>query len=73
MADEFRDMLLRLRAGDEVAVHQFVRDYQPIVTLAIRGRLKRTRLRASLDTADVFQSAIISLLRRLSQGQFAGG
>ena len=68
--DSFRDLIARLRAGDEQAWAELIRRYEPAIRLVIRVRLGRSKLRHLLDTVDIVQSVLANFYERASQGQF---
>ena len=64
----FSDLLLRLRAGDVEAAETIVRDYGPLIRIAIRTRLTDPKLRRHFDSEDVCQSVMASFLARAACG-----
>lgn len=58
--DSFRQLLMRLQAGDGDAAAELVREYEPLVRREIRMRMRDPRLRRSLDSVDVAQSVLAS-------------
>src|SRR5688500_13155228 len=72
MADEgtFRELILRVRQGDERAAGELVRRYEPAIRRAVRFRLTDPRLRRSLDSLDVCQSVLLSFFVRVGSGQY---
>jgi RNA polymerase sigma-70 factor (ECF subfamily) len=66
----FADFVRRIRAGDKEAAVQFVRQYEPMIRLEVRLRLKDARLRRAFDSLDVCQSVLTSFFCRTAQGQF---
>jgi RNA polymerase sigma-70 factor (ECF subfamily) len=72
MADEdtFRQLILRVRQGDERAAGELVRRYEPAIRRAVRFRLTDPRLRRSFDSLDVCQSVLLSFFVRVGSGQY---
>lgn len=54
--DEFRDLLDRLRDGDESAAEQIIDQYGPHLVSAIRRRIRSRRVRLVYETEDCLQS-----------------
>jgi len=67
----FSDLLLRLRAGDVEAAETIVRDFGPLIRIAIRTRLTDPKLRRHFDSEDVCQSVMASFLARAACGALA--
>jgi RNA polymerase sigma-70 factor (ECF subfamily) len=72
MSDDlpFRDLVRRLRAGDEQAHAELVRRYEPVIRRIIRVRMRDPRLNPLFDSADVCQSVLKSFFVRTALGQF---
>jgi RNA polymerase sigma-70 factor (ECF subfamily) len=68
-AQEFAALVARARQGDEDALAQLVRQYEPDVRIAVRVHLGQA-LRPYLDSIDLVQSVHGSLIRGLRQGKF---
>ncbi len=67
----FANLIERVRTGDEDAVRELVRTYEPEVRASIRKRLTRApRLRRAFDSEDVWQSAVAEFFRRAAAGEF---
>jgi RNA polymerase sigma-70 factor (ECF subfamily) len=66
----FADFLRRVRAGDEAAAAELVRQYEPVIRREIRLRMTDTRLGRHFDSLDVCQSVLASLFLRVAAGQF---
>jgi RNA polymerase sigma-70 factor (ECF subfamily) len=66
----FRDLILRVRAGDEEAAAQLVRRYEPAIRRAVQLRLHDSDLRRHLDSMDVCQSVLASFFVRAALGQY---
>jgi RNA polymerase sigma-70 factor (ECF subfamily) len=69
-APSFADLIRRIRAGDQEAAADLVRQYEPTVRRVIRFRLTDARLGAVLDSADICQSVLASFFARAASGQF---
>jgi RNA polymerase sigma factor (sigma-70 family) len=72
MSDEmsFRDLIGRVRRGDQQAASEVVRRYEPAIRRAVRLRLTDVRLRRTCDSMDVCQSVMLSFFVRAATGQF---
>jgi RNA polymerase sigma-70 factor (ECF subfamily) len=72
MADPlpFQDLIRRLRAGDERAAEELLREYGPAVQRAVQRRLGDTRLGRVLDAEDVCQSVMGSFFRQAVAGHY---
>lgn len=68
--EEFRDLIRRVRAGDEHAARALVRDFEPLIRREVRLRLEDQELRRVLDTVDVSQSVLASFFLRTASGEF---
>lgn len=66
----FADYVQRLRAGDVVAAEQLVREYEPVLRMEIRARLRDPSLKRHFDSEDVCQSVLASFFVRVTAGQF---
>jgi RNA polymerase sigma-70 factor (ECF subfamily) len=66
----FRDLILRVRAGDEAAAAELVRRYEPSLRRAVRLRLGDARLRRLLDSVDICQSVLADFFVRAALGRF---
>jgi RNA polymerase sigma-70 factor (ECF subfamily) len=63
-------MLEKLAGGDDAAVEQVFRAYEPVLRNVVRRHLGQ-RLRAKFDSADVVQSVWADLLRGFREGAWA--
>jgi RNA polymerase sigma factor (sigma-70 family) len=72
MSDDlsFRDLIGRVRRGDEQAAAELVRKYEPAIRRAVRFRLTDPRLRRTCDSTDVCQSVLMSFFVRAATGQY---
>jgi RNA polymerase sigma-70 factor (ECF subfamily) len=66
----FRELVLRVRAGDAQAAEELVRRYEPTIRLMVRRRLTDPALRRLLDSADICQSVLASFFVRAAAGQY---
>jgi RNA polymerase sigma factor (sigma-70 family) len=66
----FNRLVERLRSGDEAAVAELVRDYEPFIRRSIRLRLRDQRLRRMFDSMDICQSVLASFCVRAALGQY---
>src|SRR5207244_1462783 len=55
-AQAFRDLIQRVRRGDEDAATEMVQRYESTIRIAIRVRLDQSDLRRLLDSMDICQS-----------------
>jgi RNA polymerase sigma-70 factor (ECF subfamily) len=71
MADpSFRDLVRRLRGGDEAAAAELLRRYEPALRRAVRIRFRDPQLRRLLDSMDICQSVFHNFFVRVAAGQF---
>ena len=68
--DPFQDLIGRVRAGDQAAAVDLVRQYEATVRRVVRFRLVDARLGAVLDSMDVCQSVMGSFFVRVAAGQY---
>lgn len=66
----FRDMMQRVRSGDEQAAAELVRLYEPEIRRAVRVRHTDPALRRTLDSMDITQSVLGNFFVRAAAGQF---
>jgi RNA polymerase sigma-70 factor (ECF subfamily) len=66
----FRDLIQRVRAGDEQAGAELVQRYEPAIRVAVRVRLTSPQLRRLFDSMDVCQSVLGDFFHRVQAGQF---
>src|SRR5262245_63603750 len=66
----FADYLRRIRAGDEQAAADLVRQYEPFIRREVRFRLRDRRLSRVLDSMDICQSVLASFFVRTAAGQY---
>jgi hypothetical protein len=65
----FPDLIRRVRAGDAHAAAELFRQYELLLRLEVRLRLRDPRLRRLFDEADVCQSVLKSFFVRARLGQ----
>ncbi|MBL8798065.1 MAG: sigma-70 family RNA polymerase sigma factor [Planctomycetia bacterium] len=68
--EAFRDLIRRVRAGEQLAATELVRQYEPEIRRAIRLRLTDPRLNRILDSMDICQSVMANFFVRVHAGQF---
>jgi RNA polymerase sigma-70 factor (ECF subfamily) len=68
--NDFRDLMVRVRAGDDRAADELVRRYEPLVRREVRLRLEDRRLARVFDSMDVCQSVLASFFVRAAAGQY---
>lgn len=66
----FKQLIERVRAGDQSAAEELVRDYESLVRREVRMRLEDNRMRRVLDSMDVCQSVLASFFVRTALGEF---
>jgi RNA polymerase sigma-70 factor (ECF subfamily) len=66
----FADFLRRIRAGDEEAAVELVRQYEPVIRREVRMRLTDPGLYRHLDSMDICQSVLRSFFVRAAAGQY---
>ncbi len=66
----FRDLLTRVRAGDQRAATDLVRQLEPELRRAVSVRLGDPRLRRVADSVDVCQSVLANFFVRVRLGEF---
>jgi RNA polymerase sigma-70 factor (ECF subfamily) len=69
-ATAFQDAIRRVRAGDQQAAEELVREYEPLVRREVRMHLEDPRLRRTMDSMDVVQSVLASFFVRAAAGQY---
>jgi RNA polymerase sigma-70 factor (ECF subfamily) len=68
--DSFQDLMRRVRAGDEQAAAELVRQYEPEIRREVRVRLTDPALRRVVDSVDICQSVLGNFFARAALGQF---
>ena len=68
--DTFADFVRRIRAGDEQAAAELVRQYEPLIRREVRLHLEDRRLCRLFDSMDVCQSVLASFFLRTAAGQY---
>jgi RNA polymerase sigma-70 factor (ECF subfamily) len=66
----FFGFMKRVRAGDEQAATELVRQYEPEIRREVRLRLRDSRLRREFDSVDICQSVLASFFVRAALGQY---
>jgi RNA polymerase sigma-70 factor (ECF subfamily) len=66
----FAEFIRRIRAGDDQAAAEFVRQYEPLIRRAVRFSLEDDRLRRVFDSMDVSQSVLASFFARAAVGMY---
>jgi RNA polymerase sigma factor (sigma-70 family) len=66
----FRELIRRIRAGDEQAAAELVHQYEPEIRRAVRMRLNNPKLGRVLDSMDVCQSVMGRFFVGAAAGQF---
>ena len=68
--NQFENLMLRVRAGDESAATELVAIYEPEIRRDIRLRLTNRKLRRVVDSVDISQSVFGNFFARASHGEF---
>ncbi len=68
--DDFSEFIRRIRAGDQQAADELVRNYEPIIRREVRLHLEDQRLNRMLDSVDVSQSVLASFFLRATAGEY---
>ena len=72
--DQFQDLIVRVRSGDQDAWTQFARIFEPfvlrVVRFAIRKQTNYRKIRSRLGSSDICQSVFKSLFVGLKEGRF---
>jgi RNA polymerase sigma-70 factor (ECF subfamily) len=68
--ENVRELIQRIRAGDEQAAVELVSRYEPVIRREIRLRLRDPRLQRVLDSLDICQSVLKSFFVRAAAGQY---
>jgi RNA polymerase sigma-70 factor (ECF subfamily) len=66
----FRDLIQRIRSGDEAAAAELVRRFEPTIRRTVRVRLRDPRLGRLFDSLDIYQSVMASFFVRTALGQY---
>ena len=66
----FQGFIQRIRAGDDQAAFELVRQYEPLIRTEIRLRLVNPALSRAFDSMDICQSVLGSFFVRAAAGQF---
>jgi RNA polymerase sigma-70 factor (ECF subfamily) len=69
-APSFHELFGRVRAGDQQAAAELVRQYEPLIRRAVRFRLAGAGLAACLESMDICQSVVGSFFARAAAGQY---
>jgi RNA polymerase sigma factor (sigma-70 family) len=68
--DTFRNLIRRVRMGDQEAAAELVRRYEPSIRRVARVRLMDSRLRRTFDSMDICQSVFASFFVRATLGDY---
>jgi RNA polymerase sigma-70 factor (ECF subfamily) len=66
----FAEFVARIRAGDEQAAAELVRQYEPFIRREVRMNLRDRRLGRVFDSMDVCQSVLASFFVRAASGTY---
>jgi RNA polymerase sigma-70 factor (ECF subfamily) len=70
MDSSFRELIQQVRAGDQKAAAELVRQYESAIRRAVRFRLDNPRLRSLFDSMDISHSVLASFFVRTAAGQY---
>lgn len=72
MSDDapFTNFIQRIRAGDDRAAEELVRQYEPLIRREVRLRIEDERLNRAFDSMDVCQSVLASFFVRAATGEY---
>jgi RNA polymerase sigma factor (sigma-70 family) len=68
--DSFTEFMRRIRAGDEQAAADLVRQYEPLIRREVRINLEDRHLSQLFDSMDISQSVLFSFFVRTAAGQY---
>jgi RNA polymerase sigma-70 factor (ECF subfamily) len=68
--NRFSEFVRRVRAGDQDAAAELVRQYESVIRLEVRVRMYDPGLRRAFDSMDVCQSVLRTFFVRAAGGQF---
>jgi len=66
----FRDLIRRVRAGEEEAAGELLRRYEPTIRRTVRARLRDSGLRRLLDSMDLSQAVLGSFFVNAALGRY---
>jgi RNA polymerase sigma-70 factor (ECF subfamily) len=66
----FTNFVRRIRAGDEQAAAELVRQYEPLIRREVRLHLEDPQLQRPFDSLDICQSVLASFFLRTAAGQY---
>ena len=66
----FADFVRRIRAGDDQAAVELVRQFEPLIRTEVRMRLSDPRLYRLFDSMDICQSVLGSFFVRVAAGEY---
>lgn len=69
-ASPFRDLIRRVRAGEEQAARELLRRYEPAIRRTVRARLRHSQLRRLLDSMDLSQAVLGSFFVNVALGRY---
>jgi RNA polymerase sigma-70 factor (ECF subfamily) len=69
-SDAFTEFIRRIRAGDEQAAAELVRQYEPLIRREVRLNLQDRHLGQLFDSMDISQSVLLSFFVRTAAGQY---
>ena len=66
----FRDLIRRVRAGEEQAAVELLQRYEPAIRRTVRARLRDSQLRRVLDSMDISQAVLTSFFVNVALGRY---
>src|SRR4030081_1002262 len=69
-SDSFTEFIRRIRAGDQQAAEELVRQYEPLIRREVRIHLEDRHLSQLFDSMDISQSVLLSFFVRTAAGQY---
>jgi RNA polymerase sigma factor (sigma-70 family) len=67
---DFSDFIRRIRAGDDAAAVELVRQFEPLIRREVRSRIADNRLNRAFDSGDVSQSVFGNFFTRVTSGDY---
>jgi RNA polymerase sigma factor (sigma-70 family) len=67
---DFPDFIRRIRAGDDAAAVELVRQFEPLIRREVRSRIGDNRLNRAFDSGDVSQSVFANFFTRATSGDY---
>jgi len=68
--DSFKELMDRVKAGDQKAAFQVALGYGPVIQQIARRLIDRMRLRRFFDSTDICQSVLCKFLQKVKEDKF---